>query len=217
MSSDYTKIASNNILPLSISGELTEAFREWYYTGDMYDHEVADQVCYLCNKDDLRYHFKINNKHTGHSLWVGSICILKFEVPVYEDGQELTHEDAEKKLQADKERMRLESCIRALKRVAQKEESGVQDILNNALEYYRKEKALTPKYAAVVFWKLNEHNIDYSPSFFSIRLRKDKHKEALRNMPTWKVHTFWPALTSQQKKKSQEMGHEPPAKARENA
>ena len=46
--------------------------------------------------------------------------------------------------------MQLESCIRTLEQLAAKESNP---ILSGALDYYRKNKKLTPKYAAVVFWK----------------------------------------------------------------
>jgi hypothetical protein len=88
--------------------------------------------------------------------------------------------------------MRQDSCIWARERLAQKEES---DILKNALDYYRKDKKLTPKQAFVVFWRLKKNKIDHSPSFSRIALKKDLHVHDLAKMPTNRVHFFWSALT----------------------
>jgi hypothetical protein len=41
-------------------------------------------------------------------------------------------------------------------------------ILSGALDYYRRNMKLTPKYAAVVFWKLGSLRIDHRPSFFQV-------------------------------------------------
>jgi len=84
------------------------------------------------------------------------------------------------------------------------------DILTNALEYYRKNKFLTPKFANVVFWRLDEHRIDYSPTFFKVHLNKNKYKSDLRDMPLSRVHRLWPALSPAQRKLAISLGHSPP-------
>ena len=87
--------------------------------------------------------------------------------------------------------MQLNSCIRALEQLAAKKNNP---ILSGALDYYRRNKKLTPKYAAVGFWKLQAFRIDHHPSFFQVELRRDQHIEDLRAMPTRRVHRFWGAL-----------------------
>ena len=205
----YTKRVRDSILPLSIGDTLPKAFDEWRFTGNTHDHGEPCETCQLCGKEDLRYHFEIGNSVTRHTLQVGSHCILKFEMAVYgDDGKRLSAEDARKKLEQLTELMRLESCLAALERVAQAEP---HDILTGALQYYRKNKKLTPKLAFVVFWRLNENNIDYSPSFFHITIKKKQYLEDLAKMPTQRVHVFWSALTTSQRKKAIELGHRPPA------
>ncbi len=75
--------------------------------------------------------------------------------------------------------MPLNSCIRALEQLAAKENNP---ILSGALDYYRRNKKLTPKYAAVVFWKLQVFRIDHHPSFFQIELRRDRHIAEARTL-----------------------------------
>ena len=202
------KRIAENILPLSVSGSLPAAFREWHFTGNTVDHEVAEETCQLCDKEGLRYHFEIRNDRTGHRLDVGSECILKFNVAVFEKGRELTPDEARKALADRMRQMRLESCLRALERLAAAEEN---DILANALAYYRIHKALTPKFANVVFWRLQANDIDHDPSFFKVRLDKASYVADLAAMPPRNVQRIWKALTSAQRKKAAELGHVAPA------
>lgn len=205
----YPDRVRQNILPLSVSNKLPEAFDEWHFTGLTEDHTVANETCRLCDQEHLRYHFQIQNAQTSHCLDVGSHCILKFDVAVFkEDGTtRLSPKDAKKRLGELTNEMRRTSCLNALEALAQKEPN---DILTNALSYYRRKNKLTPKLAFVVFWKLQDNNIDHSPSFFSISLKRQDHIAALKEMDTWRVHKFWKALTAAQREKAIGMGHTPP-------
>ena len=207
--STYPQRVAGNILPLSIAGTLPEAFSEWFFTEYTIDHESAEEDCELCNHEELRYHFEIKNRHTEHSLMVGSSCILKFQLQVFDNGVLLDESGTERKLEALKNKMRLESCINALIKAAAKESN---EILKNALAFYRKNKYLTPKFAFVVLWRLQVNNIDHSPSFFKISLNKDKYKRDLATMETSRVHLIWPALSSSQRKIAERYGHEAPGK-----
>ncbi|MDQ7279804.1 hypothetical protein O0J73_03480 [Stenotrophomonas sp. Sm6012] len=203
----------DNILPLSVAKSLPIAFQEWRFTENTYDHEQPSETCELCEQEQLRYQFEIANEHNGNKMLVGSTCILRFQVAVYDEGRRLSEVEARAKLSKLTEKMRQDSCIEQLQRVSdaeQKGKSGKEDILSNALAYYRKNGRLTPKYAFVVLWRLKAHDIDHNPSFFKISLATDKHKEDLRVMQTGRVHLIWPSLTSQQRKIAERLGHKPP-------
>lgn len=200
----YTRRVRESILPLSIADTLPKAFNEWRFTGVTRDHEEPCEICQLCGQEGLRYHFEIQNGFTNHSLDVGSHCILQFNVAVYENGRRLTPADAKRQLDKLVQKMRLDSCIRALERLAQAENS---QILSSALEYYRTNKKLTPKQAFVVFWRLRSNRIDHDPSFFNVTLRKKRYMDDLAAMETSKVHYFWRALTLSQRKHAVALGH----------
>lgn len=208
----YPQIVRENILPLSIAGNLPEAFKEWYFTENTEDHGSAIETCQLCGKEEIRYHFEIENENTGNQLWVGSHCILKFHLSVYEGDILLDEKAAKKKLDQLTKKMQLESCMKSLEKLVGAEEN---EILKNALEFYKTNKYLTPKYASVVFWRLNENKIDYRPSFFKIGLKKDRYKQALKELPTYRVHNFWKALSASQKKLAISFGHYPPSENEE--
>ncbi|PIT00320.1 hypothetical protein TSA1_05730 [Bradyrhizobium nitroreducens] len=203
----YSQRVRDSILPLSVGDTLPKAFEEWYFTGSTEDHEEPSETCELCGQDGLRYHFEISNRFTGRALQVGSHCILQFDVAVYDGSRRLTAKEAKKQLDRLTEQMRLDSCIKSLEALARAEHSN---ILDNALAYYRKNKKLTPKQAFVVFWRLRRNRIDHSPSFFNVTLRKKQHVTDLREMASDKVHFFWRALTSAQRKQAMRLGHQPP-------
>jgi hypothetical protein len=190
-----------------VAESLPEAFEEWTFTDEIEDHEEPIETCQLCEQEQLRYHFKIRNALTTKVLWVGSQCILRFGLSVFEDGLKLSEKQAKKKLERLTQQMRLESCIKALERLAEAEEN---DILNSALAYYDENKYLTPKQAFVVLWRLRENNIDHSPSFFKISLKRERYRDDLRDMKTSRVHVIWPALSSTQRRLAEELGHTAP-------
>jgi len=205
--STYPRRVAENILPLSLAGTLPDAFSEWYFTENIEDHEVACEDCELCDQEQLRYHFEIKNRHTNSCLWVGSSCILKFQVQIFDNGILLNAKASKKKLNSLKQKMRLDSCVKSLRNLASQD---FNDILSNALEFYLKNKFLTPKFAFVVFWRLSKNKIDHSPSFFKVGLNKDKYKRDLAQMPKDRVHLIWPALSSSQRKLAMSYGHTAP-------
>lgn len=207
--SSYPQRVRDNILPLSVGATLPEAFEEWSFTEQTVDHEQPVETCQLCEQEALRYHFEIKNALTQRVLWVGSQCILKFNLSVFEQGKRLSVDDAKKKLDRLMQQMRLQSCIKALEMLAAKEGN---DILSNALTFYKKNKYLTPKFAFVVLWRLQSNGIDHSPSFFKVNLQRDKYQQDLREMALSRVHVIWPALSSAQRKKAIAMGHKEPEK-----
>ena len=105
------------------------------------------------------------------------------------------------------QQMQLESCIHALEKLAFAEKNV---ILANALEYYKRNKYLSPKFAFVVLWRLQKNNIQHSPSFFKINLKRDQYKLDLQKMELGRVHTIWPALSSSQRQIAVRLGHLPP-------
>ncbi|MFN9470991.1 hypothetical protein [Acidovorax sp.] len=205
--SNFPQRVRDNILPLSENEAVADAFNEWVFAEETVDHEQCIEVCQLCEQEDLRYHFLIENELNGNQLWVGSQCILRFEVGVLEQGRKLSPKDAKKKLNRIYQQMRFDACIKALERVVATERN---DILTNAWAYYRNHGHLTPKYAFVVLWRLQVNKIDHSPTFFKVTLKTAHHKIHLAEMALSRVHLIWPALTSGQRVIAQRLGHTPP-------
>jgi hypothetical protein len=204
---DYPQRVREKILPLSLASTLPEAFKEWKFTGSTVDHEEPIETCHLCGQDGLRYHFEISNEFLDNQLDVGSECILKFRLPIFNGETELNPTEARRALSQHMKRMRLESCIRALERLAATE---TNDILASALKYYQINKSLTPKFANVVFWRLQANDIDHDPAFFKVRLDKEKFRIDLKQMQGRDVRRIWKALTPTQREKAVKFGHQSP-------
>ena len=204
---NYPQRVRKNILPLSVAESLPEAFEEWTFTDEIRDHEEPVETCQLCEQEQLRYHFMIRNALTKEVLWVGSQCILKFGLSVFEDGLRLSGQQAKKKLDRLTQQMRLDSCIKALDRLAEAENN---EIPHNALDYYDENKCLTPKQAFVVLWRLQKNKIDHAPSFFKVSLQRQKYRDDLRDMEPSRVRCIWPALSSSQRRLAEELGHSAP-------
>lgn len=205
--STYPQRVRENILPRSVAQSLPAAFAEWRFTERTIDHEEATETCELCEQEQLRYHFEIENNRNGNLLLIGSQCILRFNVAVYDNGIKLDEAATKRKLNNLIERMHMSACISQLERLAAAETS---DILGNALSFYRQHGYLTPKYAFVVLWRLQKNEIDHHPSFFKVSLKTDKYKRDLKEMHLSRVHTVWPALTSSQRKLAISYGHSAP-------
>lgn len=207
MCKTFPERVKTRILPLSESGNIRLAIEEWQFTDRVHDNGHAVENCDFCGHESIRYQFEIENTHNGNRIWVGSSCILRFEIPVLYQGKRLDTTAAKKRMENLAFEVRRQSCISALEKLAHNESS---DALHNALVQYKRRRTLTPRQTALIFWRLNVNQIDHCPSFFTVDLRKNRYKDDLKEMPRWKVHQIWPALSSSQRKIAQRLGHTPP-------
>ena len=211
MGSAHWKRVCERILPLSRAQDLLQAFKEWRVTDRVTEDEEVAATCGLCDKEGLRYQYEICNQYTQYVLWVGSECILKFVIPVFEAGVLLDPRSARRKLNRLRKRPQHDSCVKTLERVVGKENNPkTWDILRSALDYYRQNEYLTPRYAYVVFWRLKEHKIDHIPKLFKVGSKEKKDKIALRDMSDSHVNIIWPALSPGQRRLAAKFGHHGP-------
>jgi len=197
MANQHMATVEKNILELSVARTLSQALSEWFFTDDIIDHQKPEVSCELCEQEELRYHYQIKNKSNDNSLWVGSRCIEKF-IPVFnKEGLRLTEKETRIKLKQLLKEKRRSLCLDALTDLAQKKS---HKMFSDALNYFKKNKFLTPKFAAIVFLELTKNNIDYDPSFFKIYLKKKVFQKHLADMKPKDFKSIEPALTSPQKK-----------------
>lgn len=145
----------------------------------MYDRKTNNHPCALCSGRNLRYHFELKNDR-GESAFVGSSCILKFEINFF--GTNVKH-----KLSEIEKRKYLDHLISKARTNQEKqhvqtrlEKLGALDKEVKAeqiLKYYRKNKKFGPKYLCFIFWRLKENRITFRKSAFVVNLKDDKHKE----------------------------------------
>lgn len=215
----YTDEMKQKILPQSVSEDIVEAVKEWSFAGKTVDHGKPCENCQICSQKDLRYHFYIENKKNGNVLKVGSSCILKFSIPVYEDGKLLTLAETKKALNEHKKKMHHKACVRSIEKLIPSiENEKLKGIVKNALKYYRKNKILTPRFAHLLIWQLKSNKVHHNPKYFKIKLNSDLCKDGLRDLikEDYKVKLIWPSLTSSQKKIALRMGYNPNKKSGKN-
>ena len=196
MSSEYIDRIAPNIVPLSVSEDVYKALTEWEATGLVVDHEAPDEVCKLCDNTGLRYHFKIENSHTGNTLMVGSQCILRFNVKV----RGATKATAKRTLGKWVKQAQRATTLKTFEKVRDTDtDPRYQAALAGAVEYYTLRDSLTPNHLALVRWRAKQNGIDLSMTAVKVSFRKQAHKQQALDMNTWKLETIWDALSSSQK------------------
>jgi hypothetical protein len=174
---------------------LEAALRAWRFTGVVRDFGDSVERCQLCAHTGLRFHYQIASG--DQQLWVGSECILKFDIAVHVDGKALLGAAREAHLEARRKAARLERCLQLLEAAAAKTDN---EILAHAVSFYRRNQALSPKLAFVVVWQLPKLGTDLVASDFAVTTKTQKFRNDLREMPSSRVRMIWPALTAAQRK-----------------
>lgn len=191
-----------NLLPLSIErAALVVALREWLYTGDMYDLGSPVETCELCEHPEIRYQFKIINRHNGNEMLVGSECINKFGIFATDElGNILNREESRRRVNRDRrflvDEARKRRLINTLVALSVVEESF--DI-NSFIGYVQDRDAFTPSQLVLLFWRLDQHRIEYSPRDFKLVIRRDREKRQLHQMEDWKIRKLWESMSTSQR------------------
>ncbi|MBL0145398.1 MAG: hypothetical protein IPP48_06215 [Chitinophagaceae bacterium] len=199
----WVKNSSKNLLPLSEEKEdFKIALKEWIFTGEIVDHETPIETCELCEKDELRYHFEIKNQ-LDNSLWVGSKCIEKFDITIFDEhGNEIT-ENKDQYLQKQARKKHIKLVFENLDKTDGK---GKTNDRNNkeldiyCIDRYNLEGKLDPKMLNYLFKRLDDENIFYDKRFFAISLKKEENKVKLLNLNGEQFERIKKALSLTQRK-----------------
>ncbi len=203
----WAERAAAAILPHSQALSLAAALKEWAYTGRFFDLEATDGTCELCGQQELRYHFEIENRLTGATLLVGSECIKRFDITGVDDqGRRLTADETGKLVDRHRrglvEDARKRRVMTALLRLEQK----VLDFeAKSFLDFVDDKGAFTPKQVAMLFWRLGSAGVEYRPTDWKVRLRRDSDYGQLRTMKIAALNRVLPALTPPQRKRVAEI------------
>lgn len=204
--------SKKNLLPLSKAADFTDALREWFFTGNVSDYEVeeADIHCELCEHSDLAHHFHIRNTLTGHSLLVGSSCILKFQEIEVRDKHGRVIADPELRKAALDEALRskiIETSLqplRALWRVSRNR--------RNLMEFFAREikrnEGLSPKQLSDLLKTLERHQIPYAAKLYKISLRTNDAKSTVTSMSARDFERIAPALSKLQAERAMALRRE---------
>jgi hypothetical protein len=204
---NWAKRSADNLLPLSEKKHhLKIALREWLYAGEMYDLETPQETCELCEHPEIRYQFKIINRHNGNEMLVGSECINKFSISATDElGHILDREDSRRRVNRDRRFLvneaRKRRMINALVELSAAEE---EFDIDSFISYVLDRDAFTPNQLGLLVWRLDQHQIDYVPSDFKMVIHRNREKDQLRQMDDWKIRKLWRSLSPSQRKWVQE-------------
>jgi hypothetical protein len=194
--------AQENLLPLSQEKtDFKVAVSEWVWTGTMLvGHKPLARTCQLCENKGLVYHYEILNRETENTLWVGSSCIMRFDIAVYGDEGELLA-GAAKKRKLD-EKVREDKMQRALapwRELWQIDEENRHLIEMYAQDFREQKGWLLPKALLFLFQRMKDEGIAFDRSLYKVKLRSAWQKEQLLRMSEAELETIWDCLSEKQK------------------
>ena len=199
----WLKNSSKNLLPLSEENEdFKIALKEWFFTGEIIDHEATIEICALCEKDKLRYHFEIKNK-LENSLWVGSKCIEKFDITIYDESGNEVIKNKNQYLKNQARKKHIKSVFENLEKTEPKSKTNNRN--NKELDIYcitnfNLNNKLDPKMLNYLFKRLDEEKIFYEKKFFAISLKNKENKSKLLKLSKTQFERIKIALSFAQRK-----------------
>ncbi len=192
----------NTLLSLSKSKkDYNQAISEWDYFGDFHDNEVSNATCQLCGQTNIRYEFQIVNRNNQNTLLVGSECITKFGITVYDDyGNRITGYSAKARVSSDRRKLvasaKTQGVINALVTLMSKDK---EFDFHKFISYYQERGAFTPKQLNLVMWRLNKFRISHEKSHFKLVMQRDREKQQLLQMEEWQLNQIKPCLSPAQR------------------
>ncbi len=198
----WSEASKENLL--SLSQEQTNfqvALKEWKHSGVVIDHAYAIESCQLCQHPNLRYHFEIINRVTSASLQVGSSCIEKFNITVYDkEGNELQGEARSKQLKDEISAKQQAMMLEPLRELWQKNED-VREEIEWYVSEFKHRGGFSPGNLLFLFKQMNENAVDYLPHIYKVVLRSNKGKNDLFLMSETDRDLVWASLSTSQKQR----------------
>jgi hypothetical protein len=195
--------SEKNLLPLSTEKEnFAIAIKEWFYTDELIEYEEPEEICELCEKDGLKYHFKIKNE-LGNTLWVGSKCIEKFGITIYdENGIEIT-ENKEAYLVNQAKKKHVKDTLSKLNNIytlGKIQGHSFKELDSYCITNYNVEGKFNAKMINYLFQRFENEKIRFRCNCFKIDLRADESKKLLLNLKMVQYNRIKGALSVSQRK-----------------
>lgn len=166
-------------MPLSSEEQsFTKACEEWLATGNCYLSTEDEESCELCQHEHLSKQFEIKNKINNNTLWVGSKCICRFNIIVYDNGGKEVFEDKkEDYLQKHFKNTIIQQYINCL--ISKNNSTTIKgykrlDLDKYCLENFKKFQELTPKITNYLFKRFEEECITFIPYYFRPNIQSNK-------------------------------------------
>ena len=185
------------------SQQVEQAFKEWRFNGAFKDHGAPIARCELCGHTRLRYHFRIINRHTGEALWVGSQCILNFDLSPTPSGKE-HHPDQKTKhsqLLSQIEEAKIAKLLIPLQQLYEQVNKSDQRRIHWAVGKFQRRSAFSPKDLAWVFQAMQMLGIEFQAQSYPLTLRSKQDRVEYSQLSLTARAVIAPSLTPIQQQK----------------
>ncbi|MCB0032997.1 MAG: hypothetical protein KDE51_03170 [Anaerolineales bacterium] len=196
----WSEISQENLLSRSQEQEdFLAAIKEWKHTGEVIDHLEPIEICQICEHPKLRYHYEIENRITKAILQVGSSCIEKFNIAVYDsEGNELFGKAKTKQLKEELKNKQQEMMLEPLRVLYKGSTEGERETIEWYVDEFKDRNGFSPRNLLNVFKSMNERSIEYIPHIYKVVVRSDEDKEELYSMSDEEKELIWSSLSTSQ-------------------
>ncbi len=187
----------------TLQDDFDTALSEWVHAGGFKDHGCPTATCDLCGHTKLRYHYLVANRETGEALWVGSQCIINFDVEVRDRlGRVVVRAGARQRVLDDHaEDVGIDQMLRPLvelyDHLAPDKRRNLHWMTGRALE----RNGFAPLELVRIFQRLTEKRIAFEVECFRVCLRAKKDRQDLRGLSQLELDLIWPCLSAAQCKR----------------
>lgn len=202
MDNNWLERAKQNLFKKSNDkNDFNKARSEWVYNG-LEDNEYCEAECELCNHEEIRYEYTIQNKINKDIMIVGSQCIKKFtddfKLDFYDTDGNLVNE---KRLTQDKKEFFKKILSNALDN---RLKNSSNSFYISIADKIKKDGKLTPnqlKYLHNFYASLEDMGKKAFNNVVKVTLSKQKDQEQLINLSKFDLEFVVKFMTLQQKKK----------------
>lgn len=177
------------------------AVEEWGYFGNFHDNDISSAECQLCGQQHIRYEFEIVNRHNDNNLLVGSECITKFGITVFDEyGNKITGKSARARVTGDRRKLvanaQTQSVINSLLALASKDADFK---IHDFIRYYQERGAFTPRQLSLLMWRLKAQRVPHNKAHFKLTIKRDREKHDLLRLEDFKLQQIAPCLSASQR------------------
>ena len=183
-------------------------FSQWTHTGKFRDHGKPVAVCDLCGNTGLRYHFLVANRQTGEAIWVGSQCVLNFDLSerAVISRQRKSRQEKEESANMEEPQAHLTEMLAQLQGIYQLASVSEQRQIRWMVGKFQRRGGFSPADLGWLYTAMLASGIRLDAHLFPMILKTKKDRGELRKLSASALAWLEPALTDKQREKLGEMG-----------
>ncbi len=183
-------------------------FSQWTHTGQFRDHGKQAAVCELCGNTGLRYHFLVANRRTGEAIWVGSQCVLNFDLSerAVLSRQRQARLETEEAANLEATREQLTAMLAQLQGIYQMASPSEQRHIRWMVGKFQRRGGFSPADLGWLFSAMLASGIRIDANLFPLILRTKKDQGEIRGLSASALAWLAPALDEKQRTKMKEWG-----------